>query len=1364
MRSLLTILLLTTLMPLSYGQNKPVIKRDYQTEFDRLDVKDGLSSNTVLDIVQDKVGYLWFATTDGLNRYDGYQFLVFRNQVGDSTSLSNNLVSCIEEDIYGDLWIGTQYGLNKYNRKTNAFEHYFKQNGKNSLSDNYVRALHADDNGILWIETADGVLNKLHLHTNTFEHFQHRSVSQLYYHYHTIYQENDSTLWIGGRNIETHRFNINQQKFDRFAPNANDPTKKRENDIACYYEDSKGNFYVTGLDGAYIFDKKQNFKKILSSSTFTIIEDQNQNVWFGTGNGLYKKTSEPSVYYHYNLNPNNPSSLGGNHVNKLFQDRSGVLWVATNSGISKHSPIRKNFLHFYHIPGETNTISSNRITHVTEDKDGIIWLATANNGIDRFDRKNNQFTNYNTKSKPKGAISSNRVSDLYFDKSNTLWVGLWAGLGINKFNAKTERFEHFAINPNSRKTDWYNDILESKNNTLYLGVWGGPALYSFDRKKKKIIPIGYDLEVIPTGESVTKVFKNTETGLWLARPQYGIDNYSFTKRKFSYYRHLERELKYNFTLAQKLESNNILPSKIPPFSQLYDLVTDKEETLWISTDSGIMYKKKDAKQFYSLKEEEEFFRNSYSTISYDSIKDEIWAANKETLIRFNTKSKLGQAYAIPNLDSTLTDSPKTILYSADQEKVFLAFSEHLWCFSEAESFSEIKSFSKLIDIAFDSNGFLWVASEDSIYTFEKDLSLKRSIPFSGSKKITAFTIEQGQILLGVENELFRIQQSPNRILFKPLEYGGRYKINMDSIVIQSLTTRGNGQVVLLGTNKGLFQYYISSKHFEMLRTYEFDYSGTAIHLASTLLEDRFGDLWIGTTNTGLSRMPKGTRHLQQFHYNPLDTTSFWGKNVRAFLEDSKGRLWIAGEGLNLYHRDSKTFSHFTIEDGLPSNSIFSIVEDDKDNLWLTTDNGLCHFSIETESFRTYFEADGTHSKKFNKAGLKLKSGELLFGSDNGFVIFHPDSLKQNLLIPPVVLTQIKVFEDKVFEDLSETPQLILRPKQNTLTFEFSALDYNLPEANKYLYKLEGSDMDWIETDAENRSIRYTNLPPGEYTFLLKGSNNNGVWGSLSTPVNITIKSPFWARWWFILLVAFSTIGLIVLGVLNREKEMIKEKKTRELEHRFLRSQMNPHFIFNSLGAIQSYIFKNKPLDAGTYLSNFSELIRLILDNSRHELIPLDKEITTLKHYLGLQKLRFPDKLDFHFDIDENLNTESIKIPPMMLQPFIENSIEHGFKNAKTAGTITISIHSKNNFIVLETEDNGMGILASEKEKKKTKEEPAFHSLATKITRERIKNLNKRKREKVILNIVDLSTLDQGLRGTRVSIKIPLKHINFKDQL
>ncbi|MBN2237971.1 MAG: histidine kinase, partial [Bacteroidales bacterium] len=727
---------------------------------------------------------------------------------------------------------------------------------------------------------------------------------------------------------------------------------------------------------------------------------------------------------------------------------------------------------------------------------------------------------------------------------------------------------------------------------------------------------------------------------------------------------------------------------------------------------------------------------------------------------FDIKAKQVQQFSYPKIAGENTEAAETIALAKNSDGLYFKTKQSIWRFHEKNGFSLVHEQKGLIDIILDyKQNTLWGITEQTVFSIDLDRLFYREEDFPFTKKLTAIASTKSNIYLAAENQLYEISDWEKDAKFNLLPFQSDYKIDLSEIKIQVISPYQTGRYFYLGTNKGLFEYDNSNHFFRALRHYEQDYSSLVFHLCNDLFEDSTGDLWIGTSNTAIGKVHKGSNLTEQYDYNPLDTNSYWGNHVNTIFEDSKNRLWIAGEGLNLYHRNSNTFSHFTINHGLASNTIYSILEDKKGNLWLGTDVGLSVFMPETESFYNYYERDGVHSDGFTKAAIKMQNGELLFGSKNGFIVFNPDSLKQNLLIPPVVITKIKVFENEIMVDLSETPELVLAPNKNTITFEFSSLDYNLPSANRYAYKLEGIDNEWVETDSKNRSIRYTNLPPGNYKFLLKGSNNQAVWGNLSTPVSIFIKSPFYLKWWFISISAIAFIALILLFILNRDKELRKEKKTRELEHRLLRSQMNPHFIFNSLGAIQSYIFKNKPIDAGTYLSKFSELVRLILENSRQELIPLNKEVDTLKLYLELQKLRFPKKLNFQFDIDESLYSDHPIIPPMMLQPFIENSIEHGFKNAEHPGMLKIQIQKEGDSILLINEDNGIGIIASEKNKVPTA--TTYHSLATKITRERIQNMNKGKKQKIELQIIDLSTLNESQSGTRVSIRIPTQAIHFK---
>lgn len=239
------------------------------------------------------------------------------------------------------------------------------------------------------------------------------------------------------------------------------------------------------------------------------------------------------------------------------------------------------------------------------------------------------------------------------------------------------------------------------------------------------------------------------------------------------------------------------------------------------------------------------------------------------------------------------------------------------------------------------------------------------------------------------------------------------------------------------------------------------------------------------------------------------------------------------------------------------------------------------------------------------------------------------------------------------------------------------------------------------------------------------------------------------------LLALLFIVLSFAVQINRQNKLKAQQRSLMLEHKLLRSQMNPHFIFNSLIAIESYIYKNEPKEAGKYLSGFARLMRLILENSREEFIPLSKEIKTLEYYLQLQKNRFDDMFDYTIELSENIDPDAIAIPPMLAQPFIENSIEHGLKNIDKKGEINIRFSLNNNQLIFEVKDNGIGI---EKSMADNEQKKHHHSLATTITMERLTILNKRKRNKISFHIDELKNPEGHVLGTRVSFAIPYQEI------
>ncbi len=238
------------------------------------------------------------------------------------------------------------------------------------------------------------------------------------------------------------------------------------------------------------------------------------------------------------------------------------------------------------------------------------------------------------------------------------------------------------------------------------------------------------------------------------------------------------------------------------------------------------------------------------------------------------------------------------------------------------------------------------------------------------------------------------------------------------------------------------------------------------------------------------------------------------------------------------------------------------------------------------------------------------------------------------------------------------------------------------------------------------------------------------------------------------LISLSAV-ILVIGLLVVRQNKLRSTRSMQLEQKLLRSQMNPHFIFNSLSAIESFIYKNEPREAGRYLSGFARLIRMILENSREEYISLQKEIKSLEYYLELQKLRFEEDFNYTIEVAEGIDTENFAIPPMLAQPFIENSIEHGIKNITTRGEINIRFSIQDNKLFFELKDNGIGIEKTMAIKKENKE---HQSLATIITTERLSILNKGKAKKVLLQIGDLKDSFNNILGTQVSFIVPFKEI------
>jgi hypothetical protein len=418
---------------------------------------------------------------------------------------------------------------------------------------------------------------------------------------------------------------------------------------------------------------------------------------------------------------------------------------------------------------------------------------------------------------------------------------------------------------------------------------------------------------------------------------------------------------------------------------------------------------------------------------------------------------------------------------------------------------------------------------------------------------------------------------------------------------------------------------------------------------------------------------------------------------------------------------------------------------------LGTNHGLIRYNVQSLKHQVFREADGLPTQIFNKGASLLKSGLLVMATDQGIVTFDPKELLNSSSSKKVEITGFNLFDEPFNLNIQSEDTIHLNYKKNFFSIDFSTLNFDSPNTTIYSYTISGMGSKWISTTIP--SANFTNLSAGNYLFTVcqQGFGNDP---DAQAHLYIFISPPFWKTFWFWSLnfILISSIGLIFLITYIRQLKISEQNAL--LEQKLLTSQMNPHFIFNSLSAIQSFIYKNEAEVAGNYLSDFSSLVRLILENSRSEYISLEKEIKTLHLYIGLQQLRFLNKFDYEIIIDPKIDRKSTSIPPMLAQPFIENAIEHGIMHLARKGSISVYFGLKQHSISIEVIDDGIGLKQSKLNNLKKETHTSF---ATSITYERLTNLTRGGNKNIGISITDRSDTEETT-GTRVYLEIPFKKI------
>jgi ligand-binding sensor domain-containing protein len=529
---------------------------------------------------------------------------------------------------------------------------------------------------------------------------------------------------------------------------------------------------------------------------------------------------------------------------------------------------------------------------------------------------------------------------------------------------------------------------------------------------------------------------------------------------------------------------------------------------------------------------------------------------------------------------------------------------------------------------------------------------------------------------------------------------------------------------------------------------------TILKTRTLCLEKTPGLMWAGTA-IGLFGMRYDREQVYLLSEEPLIPY----KIVDLKYDSIRQVLWVAtgSNGVYAFQNDSIIYQ-INVNNGLSSNICNAINIDNKNAVWVGTalgfDKIIVHKNIaKALNFNSLY---GLGQLKVND--IQSNNNKLYIATDEGLTVMPESTPISHHNTPTIFISGLSVNDHQT----AISPDRKYPYYQNAMEFHFLGLSFQDKGNLTYQYRLYGLEDTWQST--RNRSMQYRSLPPGEYRFEVKAVNGKGRVSKQAAFIGFKIDAPIWQKPWFIIL-ACAIVGLLLYGIwqirlgevkrkyelhqklsVSENEKLELEKNFLELEMRALRQQMNPHFIYNALNTIKGYYAESKIREANSYISTFARVLRLILENNE-KFIPLEKEMQLLKYYIELAQIRYPGKLNYHIEVDPNLSEDEVAIPPMLLQPFVENAIIHGLAPRPTGGHIYITFAKEEGVLISKVKDDGIGRLAAAKLKQHTS---VHQSKAIVITKERLDIINK---DYNITNALSIDDLPEG-QGTEVIIKTP----------
>ncbi|NQZ88852.1 MAG: response regulator [Colwellia sp.] len=789
----------------------------------------------------------------------------------------------------------------------------------------------------------------------------------------------------------------------------------------------------------------------------------------------------------------------------LYKDKQGFIWAGTSDGLNRFDGYQ--FKVYRNNSDKLDSLSNNNILSITEDSNETLWLGTQG-GLNRFNKKTATFTAFFYDEKQSHSLSNNIVQALTSDKFGNLWVG--TSDGLNKFNGESFiRYSH-QTETNKALRNNIQVIIKGTNDNLWLGTKGG--LSFLDVKSNLLRPIELGLEE----KSITSLMEFDTNTLWLGTEK-GL--YLYDKKS-------------GLITEQSVLINALADSQITSF------LRRTKSDLWITTRNNGVYRyntsSKSVEHIQADKNNaDSLANNDVRTIIVDN-SDNVWLGTYVNGINKYDLSREQFNHIKEDISKTNTLKGRSImrlLEHSSNKLLISTYASGLNVFDKTTGEYQQYLHDPTNDKSIGANRVTWLIDDD------------KNGAWVG-------TVGGGLNLFNIETKEF------TRFMHNPDD---PTSISHNAVLP---IFQENEHTLWLGTwGGGLNKFDTRTKkftHFKHDPNNDNSLSGDKIW---AIHQDDNEVLWIGTMFNGLNKFDPKTNTFTHFKFDAKNENAISNQFVTVIHQSTNGYLWIGTtNGLNKFDPTTEKFIHYKEKHGLANATVYGILEDEQGHLWLSTNGGLSRFNPTTEHFINYDVTDGLQSKEFASLSYyKSKSGEFFFGGANGYNHFYPQDIKDDTILPNVVLTNFLVHNETVEVGksqksnnkaeqpfmidsvINELTKLTLTHLEKLITFEFSALHFSEPMNNQYAYMLMGFDEGWIYTDAKNRRATYTNIPAGDYVFRVKASNGDSYWNEQGKSLNVTVLPAPWLSWWAFTFYFILFVGSLVTYIYRLNNRRLKEQ-------------------------------------------------------------------------------------------------------------------------------------------------------------------------------------------------------------------------------